>query len=379
MSLLYKEHDIFIKNVRKLVQIELAPHVRKWEEEGRFPDDVFKVLGKEGYLGLLISEEYGGVGGDYLLACAWCDVFGELCDVGLTTAVNMHSLVITHAVDRLGTTELKERWLPKAMTGEAIGAYAFTEPGAGSDLANLRTKAVKSGNKWIINGAKTFITNGARADFILVLTRTDFDAGYNGFTTFVLDTKTPGFKVQRTLDKVGWYSSDTAELTFDNVEVDDSCVLGKVGDGWIQASNNLNWERLMLTMLSLSGARQCLKETIKYCKNRVAFGKTIIEIPGVKAKIEDLQKRLLLDEALTYQAVRLFINHEPCRDIVSGAKRKVCESAIFIADQCLQLHGGYGYTKEFFPEKWWRDLRLMTIGGGTSEIMGNIVGKEIGL
>jgi acyl-CoA dehydrogenase len=374
---MYAEHELFIETVKKLSATHFAPHLHKWQKEGKFPNDVFVQLGKDGYLGLMISEKFGGIGGDYLLAAAWCEAFGELCDVGLTTAVNMHSLVITPAIDKHGTEAAKERWLPAAVRGEAIGAYAFTEPGAGSDLANIRMKAERVGSKWRLEGAKTFITNGARADFILVLARNDFNAAHKGFTTFVIDTKAPGFKVNRTLDKVGWHSSDTAELTLNGVEVDDSCVLGKVGDGWIQASNNLNWERLMLTLTSLAGAKRCFADTVKYTKDRPAFGKPIRILPGVSAQLQKLQEMLFTNEALTHRALKDFLSGKKCRAIVAAAKRKVCEEAILIADKCLQLHGGYGYTTEFSPERWWRDLRLMTIGGGTSEIMGNIVEKEI--
>ena len=377
VSPIYKEHEVFFENVRRLVSQELAPKAKEWEKLGHFPDDVFKILGDAGYLGILISEEYGGIGGDTLLAAAWCEAFGELCAMGLVTGVNMHSLVISHAIEKFGTKEAKDKWLPRAVAGTAIGAYAFTEPGAGSDLANIRTKAVRDGSKWIINGAKTFITNGARADFILVLTRTDFEAGHKGFTTFLLDTKSPGFKVNRKLDKLGWHSSDTAELSFENVEATDACILGKIGDGWIQASGNLNWERLMLTLTALAGVRTCLKETIRYSRERKAFNSPIGKIPGVQGLLHKMQRQFLLDEALTHKALAEFISGRDCRAIVSSAKRQVCESALWIADRAIQIHGGYGYTTEFSSEQWWRDLRLMTIGGGTSEIMGNIVGKEL--
>ena len=174
----YSEYEPFIDSVTKLVQQELIPHVAKWEKDGFFPNDVFKLLGDQGYLGLLISEEFGGVGGDYKMAGAWCETFGELASVGLTVGVNMHSLVISHALEKFGTEAAKQKWLPKAVTGEAIGAYAFTEPGAGSDLASIRTVATKHGSTWKINGSKTFITNGARADFILVLTNLCVDQGF---------------------------------------------------------------------------------------------------------------------------------------------------------------------------------------------------------
>jgi acyl-CoA dehydrogenase len=373
----HAEHEMFTDSVRKYIFKEIAPHLRKWEKDDFFPNSVFKGLGDQGYLGVFIPEEYGGIGGDYKLAAAWCEVFGELCDVGLTTAVNMHSLVISAAVAKYGSKACKDKWLKDAVAGIKIGAYAFTEPGAGSDLASLRTTAVKNGNKWIINGSKIFITNGARADFILVLTKTDPKAGYKGFTTFIVDTKTKGFQVAKKLDKVGWRSSDTAELVFDNVEIEEEFVLGQVGEGWKQASLNLNWERLMLTLTSLAGARIVLKEAVLYAKNRVAFGKKIFEIDAVNEILLSMLAKIKRGEAITYHALDLLQDGKPCRAEVSFAKRLVCEDAIWIADKALQIHGGYGYTKEFSPEKWWRDLRLMTLGGGTSEIMSEIIAKEI--
>jgi acyl-CoA dehydrogenase len=378
LSPYYTEHETFIDSVRKLLAQELAPHITTWEKAGLFPNEVFTTLGKQGYLGILLSEEYGGVGGDYKLAGAWCETFGELPSVGLTVAVNMHSLVISHGLEKFGTTEAKQHWLPRAATGEAIGAYAFTEPGAGSDLARIRTVATKHGNRWKINGSKTFITNGARADFILVLTKTDPSAGYAGFTTFVVDSKSKGFRVARTLDKVGWHASDTAELVFEDVEVDESAVLGKVGDGWNQAAANLNWERLMLTLTSLAGARMCYQASLKYASEREAFGKKISNFGAVDHYLKEMQRKIHLGESLSHYALDLLIKGEECRTYVAMAKRMVCDDAVWIADKAIQIHGGYGYTTEFSPERWWRDLRLMPIGGGTSEIMSNIVAKELG-
>lgn len=376
---LYPEHELFIDSLRRMMATNLEPHLKRWEEEGRFPDDVFTQLGAQGYLGILIDEAYGGTGGDYSLAAAWCETLGELCDHGLVTAVNMHSLVISSAVNTYGSPNQKEQWLPRAVMGDAIGAYAFTEPGAGSDLASLRTKAVKGADGWQIDGSKTFITNGARADFILVLARTDPTAGYNGFTTFLVDTSLPGFTVTRTLDKLGWRSSDTAELHFEQLVVPDDAVLGEVGQGWIQASNNLNWERLMLTLTTLGGARACLRDTIRYAHQRETFGRPVAAHRGVQEMLIEMRRRLILGEALTYHALGRFLRGEPCRAEVSQAKRQLCDDAVWLADRAIQIHGGYGYTTEFSPERWWRDLRLMPIGGGTSEVMGLIVRKELGL
>lgn len=373
----YAEHENFIDAVSKLCERELSPHLSSWEKAEHFPSDVFTTLGSQGYLGLLISEEYGGSGGDYKLAGAWCEVFGELASVGLTVAVNMHSLVISHALERFGTSAAKSAWLPKAVAGEAIGAYAFTEPGAGSDLARIRTVATRRGDRWVINGSKTFITNGARADFILVLTKTDPKAGYGGFTTFVVDTQSKGFKVSKKLHKLGWHASDTAELVFEDVEVDDSCILGKLGEGWAQAAANLNWERLMLTLTSLAGARQCLESSITYAGQREAFGKKVESFPVIQRYLSEMRRKILLGESLAHRALDVLCAGGDCRKLVAMAKRMLCDDAVWIADKAIQVHGGYGYTTEFLPERWWRDLRLMPIGGGTSEIMANIIIKEL--
>ena len=373
----YREHSLFIDSARSLLTREIVPSIEQWELEGCFPNSVFKTLGSQGFLGILLPESVGGIGGDYTLAAAWCEVFGELCAVGMTTAVNMHSLVISHALNRFGNDELRAQWLPGATRGDLIGAYAFTEPGAGSDLASLRTVATRKGNDWVLNGSKTFITNGARADFILVLAKSDPQAGHKGFTTFLVDTKCPGFSVRRKLDKLGWRSSDTAELSFDNLIVPEANVLGKVGAGWIQASESLNWERLMLTLTSLAGARICFQETLRYATDRQAFGHSISQFGVLQSWLSLMYEKLSLGTALTRKALELLVSNQDCRSHVSFAKRLVCEDAVWIADRAIQIHGGYGYTTEFSPERWWRDLRLMPIGGGTSEIMAEIVAKGL--
>ncbi len=375
----FSEHEVFIDNVRKLCEKEFLPHLRSWESNDNFPNSVFETLGKQGYLGILIPEEFGGIGADYKLAGAWCETFGEIPDVGLSIAVNMHSLVISHSLAMSGTQIAKEKWLPDAVIGKKIGAYAFTEPDAGSDLSGILTRAQKKGSKWIINGAKTFITNGARADFCLVFTKTKWDKKPYEYTTFVVDTKLKGFNISRKLDKLGWRTSDTAELSFKDLEVDESCILGEIGTGWKLAMNNLNWERLMLTLSSLGSAKTCFRETLNYANERKAFGKSIYNFGVIKDILHEMYTRIKQGEALAYHSLDELCEKKDCKIPVALTKRKVCEDAIWIADRAIQIHGGYGYTKEFHPEKWWRDLRLMTIGGGTSEIMGNVVAKEWGL
>ncbi len=372
-----EEHRIFQYSLRKLVEAELLPHVDKWEEQHSFPDSVFETLGRNGFLGILIDEKWGGVGGDYSLASAWCEEWGRLPSVGLTTGINMHSLVILPTVQRLATESAKERWIRAGVEGKAIGAYAFTEPGAGSDLTEVRTSAAKDGDGWVLNGSKIFITNGERADFVLVLAKTDPKKGYDGFTTFLVDTALPGFSVSRTLSKLGWHSSDTAELVFTDLRLGADAVLGQVGQGWHQAMGSLQWERLMLSLGALGGASACLEGTVRYVNDRKVFGKPVAAYDNTREVLAGLYSRLEAARAYCHRCVRLLQAGERCRKESSLCKIYTCELAIEVADRCLQLHGGYGYTTEFRPERWLRDLRLNTIGGGTSEIMARIAAKEI--
>lgn len=377
MGIYAAEHRLLQESVRKFCDAEITPNIRGWEEQRWFPSELFQKLGDNGFLGLRIPEEWGGVGGDLLMAGAWCEEFGRTPSVGLTTAVNMHSLVITPTLCQLGSAVAKERWVPSAVTGTAIGAYAFTEPGAGSDLTVIQTKAVRDGDHYVINGAKTFITNGARASFILVLTRTSTGGAYEGYTTFVVDTSLPGFSVSKKLEKLGWHCSDTAELSFNDLRVHHSCVLGKEGEGWLQAMRSLEWERLMLSLGALGGARACLEATIGYVNDRTVFGRSVGSYSNNRSSLFDYYSRLEGCRALCHRCLLLLEQGQRCRKEVSLAKLLTCELAIEIADACLQLHGGYGYTTEFLPERWLRDLRLNTIGGGTSQIMARTAAKEI--
>lgn len=370
------DHEIFRASLRRFLEGEILPNVDKWEKNFHFPSSVFETLGNAGYLGILVPEADGGVGGSYSLAGTWCEEFGRVPAVGFTTGVNMHSLIVTPALARLGSAEAKEKFLSRAVGGTAIGAYAFTEPGAGSDLTLVQTRAVKREGGYVLNGSKIFITNGARAHFVMVLAKTDPDKGYDGFTTFVVDTTSPGFSVSRTLSKIGWHSSDTAELVFEDVFVPDSMVLGVAGRGWHQAMSSLEWERLMLTLTSIGGAARCLEETVPYVNARKLFGTTVGSFDLTRETLSVLWSELQAARSLSLRCIEMLDTGKRCRREVSLNKLHACELAIRIADSCLQLHGGYGYTTEFLPERWLRDLRLMTIGGGTSQVMARIAGRE---
>lgn len=378
MSIYSEEHHIFKKSIRKFVEKEILPHVDSWEADCAFPSSIFEKIGAQGFLGILIDEEWGGVAKDYTFAAAWCEEFGKVPSVGFTTGVNMHSLVVTPTIQRFASKEQKEKWLAAAVAGNAIGAYAFTEPNAGSDLSRIETKATADGEDYIINGSKIFITNGEKADFVLVLTKTDVNAGFDGFTTFVVDTKLEGFSVSRTLDKLGWHSSDTAELVFDNLRVPKTAILGSLGKGWQQAMSSLEWERLMLSLGALGGAQACINGTISYVNDRKVFGKSLSTFEITQSKLINAKSQLQLYQSLCHSCVELLLNSDTrSRLHVSLAKLGTCQAAVAIADTCLQLHGGYGYTTEFRPERWLRDLRLNTIGGGTNEIMARIAIKEL--
>lgn len=374
-----EEHEIFRSSVKKFLEREVLPYVDHWEQRFDYPSEIYQKLGAQGFLGILVPEEWGGVGGDYTLASAWCEEFGRVPSVGFTTGVNMHSVVVTSALARLGTPEAKEKWLRRAVEGTAIGAYAFTEPGFGSDLSRIQTKAVADGAYYVINGAKTFITNGARAHFILLLTRTDSSAGYGGFTTFVVDTSLPGFSVSRKLSKIGWHASDTAELSFTDMRVHRSMTIGEINRGWYRAMESLEWERLMLSLNAIGGSEACLERTITYVNDRKVFGRSVGSYDHTRDMLATLWSKLQAAKAMVHRCVRMINAGERCRREVSLAKIYTCELAIVIADRCLQLHGGYGYTTEFLPERWLRDLRLNTIGGGTSEVMASIAAREMGL
>jgi alkylation response protein AidB-like acyl-CoA dehydrogenase len=379
MSFYTEEHLLFQSSVKRFSEKHILPHLTKWEKDHHFPSEIFLEFGKEGFLGILVGEKWGGVQGDYKLAAAWCEQFGRIPSVGFTTAVNMHSLVITPTVERFASEATKEQWLPQAVEGKVIGAYAFTEPNAGSDLTNMNTKAVKDGDNYILTGSKIFITNGARANFVLVVAKTDSASNpkgsHGGFSTFLVDTSSEGFSVARKLEKLGWHCSDTAELVLEGVKVHKSCLLGAEGQGWQQAMASLQWERLMLSLGALAGAKECFEKTIQYINERTIFGKTVGSFDYSRELVAQIWSKLTAAEASCHNCLLMLQRGEDCRVEVSLTKHFVCELAIWIADKCLQFHGGYGYTQEFLPERWLRDLRLNTIGGGTSEVMLQIAAK----
>lgn len=374
-----EEHELFRQQCRRFVERKLAPFAREWEEKKFFPNEIFRRVGEVGYLGILIPEEYGGAGGDYLMAAVWGEESTRIGSGGVTAGLNIHGQCVLPAINKYGSPEQKRRFLIPGVKGERIGALGLTEPVAGSDLANIRSIARREGDHYILNGSKTFITNGSRADFVIVLCKTDPAAGYKGFSLLIVEKGMPGFSQGKPLEKLGWHAGDTAELTFENVVVPEGNRLGDEGMGFYQAMANLEWERLLMAIGAVYGSQLIWEKTQKYIQERKAFGRPIGRFQVNRHKMVDMAIEIEAARQLTYHALIKLVNGEECVREISMAKIFASKMAEFVATNCLQLYGGYGYMREYDVERFFRDVRINAIGGGTSEILKEIIGRRMGL
>jgi acyl-CoA dehydrogenase len=374
-----EEHEIFRQQCRRFVEKELAPHAMDWEAKKDFPDEVFRRVGEMGLHGILIPEEYGGSGGDYLMAAVWVEESTRIRSGGVEAGLGMHGLIVLPAVSKFGSEEQKKKILVPGVKGEKIGALGLTEPVAGSDLAHIRTVAKREGDHYVLNGSKTFITNGCRADFVLVLCKTNPEAGYKGFSTLIVEKGMPGFTQGKPLEKLGWQAGDTAELTFENVAVPVANRLGEEGSGFYNAMANLEWERLIMALGTVCSAQLAFDKTKIYVLQREAFGRPIGKFQVNRHKMVDMAMEIEAARQLNYHALRKLMNAETCTVEVSMAKVFASRVGEFVATTCLQLHGGYGYMREYEIERFYRDVRINAIGGGTSEVLKEIVGRLMGI
>ncbi len=372
-------HEELRRFVRRFVEQELAPHALEWERDGDFPNWVFKRLGDLDLLGLRYPEQYGGQGGDWGHAIVLAEELAGVGSSGVGMAVAVQTEMATPPILRYGTEEQKQAYLAPAIRGERIACLGITEPGAGSDVAGIQTRAVRDGDDWVINGSKMFITNGRRADFCLLVTRTDKPKGYEGFSLFLVDTDLPGFEVSRTLDKLGMRSSDTAELVLDDVRVPGSALLGEEGKGFHQIMWELQGERLIGAAGSVAGAWLAFEKTLEYAKQREAFGRPIGSFQVLRHRFAEMATELEAARQLTYDVAVLWERGEYPVKGISMVKLFAGLAVARVIGQCLQIHGGYGYSTEFWVERAWRDARLLRIGGGTDEIMREVVAKGMGL
>ena len=373
-----EEHEMFRKTVRDFVEKEIAPHADEWNEAEEFPREVFTRMGELGFLGIRYPEEYGGSGLGYFYSVVFAEELAKCGLAGLVMAILVQTDMGSGPLNIIGSDEIKREFLAPAIRGEKIVALGITEPGAGSDVAGLRTTAVRDGDEYVINGTKMFITNGTRADFITLAAKTDPDAGHAGISMFVAPTNLPGFSVGRKLDKVGNRVSDTAELSFEDYRIPASYLLGEEGQGFYTAMMNFQGERLVGAIGSVSGAQHVLDITLQYAQEREQFGRPISKFQVTRHKFADMATELEAARQLAYHTAYLVSEGIDCVKEVSMSKLFCCETAFKVVDTCLQIHGGYGYMNEYLVSRAWRDTRLGTIGGGTSEVMREIIGRLMG-
>jgi alkylation response protein AidB-like acyl-CoA dehydrogenase len=372
------EHEQLRESIRNFAVKELAPHADEWEET-TFPDWVFKRMGELGFLGLSYPEQYGGQGGDYYSNLVLAEEIGHSNSGGLAMGIAVHTDMATPPIFKFGTEEQKQRYLVPSIKGEKISCLGITEPDAGSDVAGIKTRAVRDGDDWVINGSKVYITNGTRADYIVLVTKTDPDAGYDGFTLFLVDTDTPGFIVEKKLEKLGMHASDTALLAFDDMRVPGDAVLGEIGKGFYHIMWELQGERMIGAAGCVAGAQRVFDRTLQYALERKAFGREIGHFQVIRHKFAEMATKIESARQLVYTTAWRFQNQEyPVREI-SIAKLYASRVAVEVADECIQIHGGAGYMKEYGVERAWRDLRLNRIGAGTDEIMLDVIGRSYGL
>lgn len=371
-------HETLRAEIRRYVETELAPHADEWEEAEYFPDEVFRQMGKLGYLGLRYPEEYGGSGLDYYSAIVLAEELSRAGNGGIGMALAVHTEMATPPVLKFGTEEQKQRFLVPAIKGEQIAALCITEPGAGSDVSGIRTRATRDGDDWILNGSKIYITNGVRADWYLVVARTS-DEQWGGMTLFLVEKGMPGFSVGRKLKKLGMLSSDTAELFFDNVRIPDANRLGEVGQGFYNIMWELQGERLIGSAGAVAGAERALEMALAYANEREAFGRKIGKFQVQKHRLAQMATEIEAAKALVYNAAYQWEQGEyPVKEI-SMAKLFVGQVVNRVADEALQIFGGAGYMLEYPIQRNWRDARLIRIGAGTDEVMKEIIAKQLGL
>jgi citronellyl-CoA dehydrogenase len=377
-SIFEEHHDDLRASVRRFVERELTPYIEEWENT-TFPDSVFRQLGSCGFLGLDKPEEYGGQGGDYFTAIVLQEELSRGANAGLAMGIAVHTDMAMPPIVAFGTEDQKQEWLVPAIQGEKILCLGITEPDAGSDVAGIKTRAVRDGDDWVINGSKTYITNGHRADVIVLVTKTDPDAGHDGFTLFLIPMDAPGVIREARLEKLGMHASDTALLAFQDVRVPDSARLGEEGKGFYNIMWELQGERLIGCAGGIAAADAALEQTIAYVKERSAFGRRVSQFQAVRHRIADMATKLEAARELTYATARRFAEGEyPVREITM-AKLMAAQVTFEVMDGCLQLHGGAGYMREYGIERRWRDARLSRIGAGTDEIMLDVIGKSYGL
>jgi acyl-CoA dehydrogenase len=363
---------------RDVVAKEVAPHVEEWERAGELPRSLHATFAEAGLLGVAFSEDVGGSGGDAVDAAILTEeVLLGGGSGGVVASLFTHGIAVPHLA-RNGTPEQVDRWVRPTLAGRLIGALAVTEPGGGSDVASLRTRAVRDGDHYVVNGAKTYITSGVRADFVTTAVRTG-DEGYGGVSLLVVERGTPGFAVSKRLDKMGWRCSDTAELSFTDVRVPVANLVGEAGSGFVQIMQQFQSERLGLAVQAYATAQRCLDLTLQWVKDRETFGRPLSSRQVVRHKLAEMARQTDVARTYTRAAMDQWLAGDDAVLEVSMAKNTACAACDHVVDEAVQLFGGLGYMRESEVERHYRDSRILRIGGGTDEIMNEVIAKRLGL
>jgi len=370
-----EEHQIFRDTVRRFVDEEITPHHDKWEKEGQISREAWLKAGELGLLCASMPEEYGGAGTDRLYSIVLMEELGRAGTSG--PGFGLHSEIVAPYILRYGSEEQKQHYLPKMAKGEMIGAIAMTEPGTGSDLQAVRTTAVKDGNELVINGAKTFITNGQMSDVVIVVAKTDPKQGAKGTSLVLVEAGTEGFRKGRNLEKVGMKAQDTSELFFDDVRVPMTNLLGEEGMGFVYLMQELAWERLQVAVGAVAAMEGALQWTIDYTRERKAFGKAIAEFQNSRFKLAEAKTQVTVARTFVDRCIELMMQGQLDADTAAMAKWWCSDLQCKLIDECLQLHGGYGYMWEYPIARAWADARVQRIYAGTNEIMKEIIGRSL--
>ena len=378
MGIYTEEHEMFRKALRKMLDKEAYPYFEQWEKDRDIPREFWLKLGENGFLCPMVSEQYGGLALDFGYSAILTEEL-ERVGAGLASGISLHSDIVTPYIEAYGTTAQKEKWLPKSVTGEYISAIAMTEPGAGSDLAGIQTTAKKDGDFYILNGEKTFITNGIRADYVVVVCKTDPHASpaYKGVSLLIVESGTPGFKRGKKLDKIGMHSADTGELIFEDARIPAENLLGEENRGFYYLMEKLQQERLIVALETQIEAECCLKLTVDYVKERKAFGSRIADFQNTQFKLAEMATEIDLGRTYVDSLVAKHIAGQDIVKEVSMAKWWISEMAKRVVADCMQLHGGYGYMEEYEIARRYRDIPVAAIYAGTTEIMKGIIAKQI--
>ncbi len=370
-----EEHEMFRSTVRKFIEKEIAPFHKQWEEDGIVPRELWLKAGEAGMLCCTIPEEYGGLGLDYLFDVV---VFEELARSGYTgPGFLIHCDLVATYIKSFGSEEQKKRWLPKMVSGEAIGSLGMTEPHAGSDLKAIRTRATRDGDDYVINGQKVFISNGQLCDVIVLATKTDSSQGAKGVTLFLVDTSLPGFVRGKNLDKLGMKGQDTSELFFEDLRVPASAMLGKEGEGFKLMMTKLAQERLAQAVRSATVSETVIQWTVEYTAQRKAFGKTIADFQNTQFKLAELQTEAVIGRVFTDRCIEQFMNGTLTEVDAAMAKMWLSNLHCKVVDECLQLFGGWGYLWEYPIARAYADARIVKIAGGSIEVMKQIIGRSL--